>query len=73
DNRLPGGFFSLSRVIEAGQTITSKLGGSEPNLALGDPLHTGALLSLALFLLVTVVLLTGTADVLRGRLAKGRA
>lgn len=73
DNRLPEGFFSLARVTEAGQTITSKLGGSEPNLALGDPLHTGALLSLALFLLVTVVLLTGTADVLRGRLARGRA
>lgn len=52
DNRLPESAFSLKPVFEAGQTLTSKLGGSEVNLAYGDPLHWGAICGAALVLLV---------------------
>jgi len=51
DNRLPETPFSLKPLFEAGQTLTSKLGGSEVNLAYGDPLHWGALCGAALALL----------------------
>jgi len=52
DNRLPGTLFSLEPLKEAGQTLTSKLGGSEVNLAYGDPLHWGAICGAALILLL---------------------
>lgn len=72
ENRLPESLLALRPLLDAGQTITSKLGGAEPNIALGDPLHTAALLALALVLLVSVLALTVGADVLRTRLGKVR-
>ena len=49
---------SLRTVIEAGQTLTSKLGGSETNIAYGDPLHWAAMVGLGLILLATTVAVT---------------
>ncbi len=48
-------------LIGAGQTLTTKLGGSETFLAYGDPLHWGAILGLALVLfgVVSAVSLAG--------------
>jgi phosphate transport system permease protein len=73
DNRLParGGF--LQSLIEAGQTITSKLGGAETNIAVGDRLHTSALLALGLTLFLVVLGLTLVADLLRSGLTKEAA
>ncbi|HYI11992.1 MAG TPA: phosphate ABC transporter permease subunit PstC [Thermoanaerobaculia bacterium] len=66
DNRLPESFAGAMRtLIEPGQTITSKLGGAEPNIAAGDPLHGGAIALLALVLLSLVLLVTLAADRLR--------
>lgn len=56
DNRLPENLFSLKPLFEAGQTLTSKLGGSEVNLAYGDPLHWGAICGAA-FVLLSLALL----------------
>lgn len=56
DNQWPGNIFSLRPLIESGQTLTSKLGGSETNIAYGDPLHWAAMVALGLVLLT----LTGT-------------
>lgn len=64
DNRLPTSVFSLSPVFEAGQTLTSKLGGAEVNIAYGDPLHWGALVGLGLLLLLLTVTITLVADAL---------
>lgn len=58
DNQWPRKFLSPRSWIEAGQTLTSKLGGSETNIAYGDPLHWGAMVALGLLLLVAVVALT---------------
>lgn len=58
DNALPENFFSLQALIEAGQTLTSKLGGSETNISYGDPLHWGAITGLGLILLVIVAAIT---------------
>jgi phosphate transport system permease protein len=70
DNRLPekGGF--LQSLVDAGQTITSKLGGAETNIAVGDSLHTSALLALGLALFVVVVTLSILSDVLRKRVTR---
>lgn len=54
DNNLP------VQLLGAGQTLTSKLGGSETNIAYGDPLHWGAMMGLGLLLL----LLTGAVTLL---------
>lgn len=54
DNALPENLISLCPLIEVGQTLTSKLGGSETNIAYGDPLHWAAMVGLGLFLLVIV-------------------
>lgn len=54
DNQWPARLFSLQPLAEAGQTLTSKLGGSETHIAYGDPLHWAAMLGLALVLLVLV-------------------
>lgn len=62
DNRLPETGETLAAILQPGQTITSKLGGSEVNIAAGDPLHTGALMSLALVLFLGVSALTLTAN-----------
>lgn len=58
DNRWPESLFSLRPLFEAGQTMTSKLGGSEVNIAYGDTLHWGAMMSLGLVLLIIVGLVT---------------
>lgn len=51
DNQWPENLFSLRPLIEAGQTLNSKLVGSETNIAYGDPLHWAAMLNLGLVLL----------------------
>jgi phosphate transport system permease protein len=72
DNQLPESVLSpgslLRPVIEPGQTLTSKLGGSETFLAWGDPLHWAAIVGLALVLLamVTAVTLVSGALIRRG-------
>jgi phosphate transport system permease protein len=58
DNQLPANLFSLRPLMEAGQTLTSKLGGSEINIAYGVPLHWAALVGLAFMLLVATGLST---------------
>jgi phosphate transport system permease protein len=62
DNNLPAHWLSLRAWLDSGQTITSKLGGSETNIAYGDPLHWAAIVGLALILLVMTggVTLLGT-------------
>lgn len=54
DNQWPDPEWSLRPVIEAGQTLTSKLGGGETNIAYGDPLHWGAVVGLGLMLMIVV-------------------
>jgi len=58
DNQLPESLLSLRPLIEAGQTLTSKLGSSETFLAYGDPVHWAAIVGLALVLMVLVVALS---------------
>jgi phosphate transport system permease protein len=70
DNRLPSPGQAFHALIDAGQTITSKLGGAETNIAVGDSLHMSALLALGLSLFVVVVGLTLIADELRTRVTK---
>lgn len=55
DNQWPENLFSLRPFIQAGQTLASKLGGSETNIAYGDPLHWAAIVSLGLLLLGMVL------------------
>lgn len=52
DNALPERWLSLRPLLEPGQTLTSKLGGAETNIAWGDPLHWAAIAGLGLILLV---------------------
>jgi phosphate transport system permease protein len=54
DNQWPENLLSLRPLIESGQTITSKLGGSETNIAYGAPLHWGAMTGLGLLLMIMV-------------------
>jgi phosphate transport system permease protein len=58
DNRLPESWLDPRPLIEPGQTLTSKLGGSETFLAYGDPLHWAAITGLALVLLLAVAAVT---------------
>lgn len=58
DNQWPEKLFSLRPLMEAGQTLNSKLVGSETNIAYGDPLHWAAMLSLGLVLLTMAVGIT---------------
>jgi phosphate transport system permease protein len=51
DNQLPAHGLDLRPLLAAGQTLTSKLGSSETNIAYGDPLHWAAILGLGLILL----------------------
>src|SRR5882757_9544197 len=62
DNNLPEHWLALRAWLDSGQTITSKLGGSETNIAYGDPLHWAAIVGLGLILLVMtgIVTLLGT-------------
>lgn len=59
DNNMPSSWFSLQPLMESGQTLTSKLGSSETNIAWGDPLHWAAMVGLGLIHLV----LTGSLTV----------
>jgi len=52
DNNLPSSWFSPQPLLEAGQTLTSKLGSAETNIAWADPVHWGAIVGLGLILLV---------------------
>ena len=63
---------SLGALFDAGQTITSKLGGSETNIAVGDPLHMSAMIALSLVLLSAVLVVSFAAQALRLRIAEAR-
>ena len=52
DNNLPHPWFSTAPLFEAGQSLTTKLGGAETNIAAGDPLHWAAIMGIGLLLLV---------------------
>ncbi len=67
DNQFPANVFSLRPWIESGQTLTSKLGSSEINLAYGAPLHWAAMIALGLLLLAIVGACSVIADLLRHR------
>ncbi len=58
DNQWPGELFSLRPLVESGQTLSSKLGGAEINIAYGQPLHWSAMVGLSFLLLLLVVGLT---------------
>ncbi len=58
DNNLPDNVFSPRAWLQAGQTLSSKLGGSETNIAYGDSLHWGAVVGLALLLMAMVLAVT---------------
>lgn len=58
DNQWPSSLLSLRPLLESGQTLTSKLGGAETNIAYGQPLHWAAMLGLGLLLLALVGLVT---------------
>lgn len=60
DNQWPETLLSLKPWLESGQTLTSKLGGSETNIAYGQELHWAAMTGLGLLLLGLVVLITLT-------------
>ncbi|MCM2316651.1 MAG: phosphate ABC transporter permease subunit PstC [Thermoanaerobaculia bacterium] len=70
DNLLPENLASWPPLVDAGQTITSKLGGAETNIAVGDPLHSSAIVALAAILFGAVLIVTITAEALRARAAK---
>jgi phosphate transport system permease protein len=63
---------SMSALFDAGQTITSKLGGSETNIAVGDPLHMSAMIALGLVLLVVVLGVAFAAQALRNRITEAQ-
>jgi phosphate transport system permease protein len=54
DNQFPEPWWSARPVMEAGQTLASKLGSSETNIAYGDPLHWAAIVGLGLAILLIV-------------------
>ena len=68
DNQWPESLFSLRPLMEAGQTLTSKLVGSETSIAYGDPLHWAAMVGLGLVLLTMVAGVTWLgARLMRGK------
>lgn len=71
DNQWPERLLSWKPLGSAGQTLTTKLGGSETFLAWGDPVHWGALSVAGLVLLVLVAGLTLVGGAL-ARVGKGR-
>lgn len=71
DNQLPGHLFSLETLLAPGQTLTSKLGGPEVQIAYRDPLHWSALIGLALLLLMLVALCLAGAATLQRLMRKG--
>ena len=67
DGQFPSNLLSLRPLMESGQTLTSKLGGAEINIAYGDPLHWAAVVGLGLILLVMVGAITFTGAWLETR------
>ena len=67
DNQWPASLLSLRPLAESGQTLSSKLGGAEINIAYGDPLHWAAMIALGLVLLVMVTALTIAGTLIRRR------
>lgn len=67
DNQWPRNLFSLKPLINAGQTITSKLGGAETNIAYGSALHWAAIVGLGLLLMVVVTAVTLVGAWLEGK------
>src|SRR5262245_22935751 len=61
--------FSFQPILSEGQTLASKLGSAETNIAFGDPLHFAAMVGLGLVLLV----LAGSATFVGAWLRKRRA
>jgi phosphate transport system permease protein len=72
DNQWPRSLFSLQPLLESGQTITSKLGGSEVTIAYGDPVHWAAIVGLGLFLF-GIALVATLAAIQVGRRRSGNA
>jgi len=58
DNQWPERLLSLRPLSAAGQTLTSKLGGSETFLAYGNAEHWGAITGLGFVLLVAVLIVS---------------
>ena len=58
DNQWPEKLLSWDPLLESGQTLTSKLGGAETNIAYGQELHWAAIAGLGLLLLALVSLIT---------------
>ena len=58
DNQWPERLLSWQPLLESGQTLTSKLGGAETNIAYGQDLHWAAIAGLGLLLLSLVSLIT---------------
>lgn len=54
DNQWPESLASLRPLLSAGQTLSSKLGGAETNIAYGDPVHWAAMINLGLMMLFMV-------------------
>lgn len=65
DNQFPGKILSPALLTEPGQTLTSKLGGPETHISIGDPLHWGAMLSLGLILLILSAAFVAAGTLLR--------
>jgi phosphate transport system permease protein len=77
DNQWPSPWYAPRAWIEPGQTLTTKLGGSETFIAVGDPLHWGAIVALALLLCaltlgVTLLATRRPAMLVGGSRAAGR-
>lgn len=67
DNQWPESLLSLAPLLRPGQTLTSKLGSSETNLAYGDTLHWRAIVGLSLILLI----ITAICSIVAGIFQKG--
>jgi phosphate transport system permease protein len=73
DNQWPERLVSLRPLLDSGQTLTSKLGGSETHIAYGDPLHWAAMAGLGVLLLALVGTVTLAAEWLAGGGRRARA
>ena len=73
DNQWPARLLSLRPLLDSGQTLTSKLGGSETHIAYGDPLHWAAMAGLGVLLLALVGTVTLAAGWLAGRGSRAHA
>jgi len=69
DNQWPEKLWSPRPLIEAGQTLSTKLGSSETNIAYGNPVHWSAIVGVGLLLLfiVTTVTIIGSKVGLLGK------